>query len=426
MSQRKLRSIKCTSCAAPLTLHGGGHKVRTLNCEFCGAVMDVRRNFEVLHKFVNQEKPYCPFKIGMQGEIKGIAFTIVGVVAWQDSERYQWVDLMLFSPTRGYAWLTYYNAHLVFLRRTRDIPNLNIWNLAPKYEFSAGGHNYKFFERSKASIVYVAGELTWVANKQDSVHLVEAIDPPLMYTVEHTGSEISYGLGEYLEDTNAIYQSFGITEKPYEVRSVHPAQPYRSRYLEPMKKAALPFIPLIALLLVAIMLFFQGEEIYSDSFKAADIHQGISTGEFEVTQPARLLELKVQTQLKNAWAWFDIEVRQGPNSVFSFGKEVGFYEGYDSDGYWAEGSRSATAHFRVPQAGTYSLHITESDGGRGNSPGGTPPPTTLRVTLKQGYVSGFYFKILLGLAVLATAIGFFARYSFESKRWGAVLGGNDE
>lgn len=429
MNQRTLRSIKCTHCAAPLTLHGGGHKIRSINCQFCGAVLDAQKHFKVLHQFSQQQTPsQSPFRLGMQGKIKDIDFIIIGLIIWEDSEAYRWTDFMLFSPTRGYAWLTAYQGHLVFSRRTRDMPDLNVWNLAPKYKFSAGAKQYTFFERSRARIVYVAGELTWVAQQHDSVHLIEAIAPPYLYSVEHNGDELEYGLGEYLIDPEAVYRSFGIDSTAKDIvkpQTVHPAQPYRSNFFDPLSQAAKPFVVLAGLIALLLTLLFGGEEIYSEGLSAAMLSEGVNTREFEVTQANRLLELNIDTDLKNAWAYVDISVRRGANDIFSFGKGVSFYEGHDSEGYWAEGSQTATAHFQVPEPGRYALHIQVAEGGTGET-GTTLPETTLRIQLKQGYISSYYFIALLILAAVAVAAGYLMRMIFESRRWKSVLGDEDE
>ena len=133
---------------------------------------------------------------------------------------------------------------------------------------------------------------------------------------------------------------------------------------------------------------------------------------------------KDYTNLKNAWAYFDISVRRGANDIFSFGKGVSFYEGYDGDGYWSEGSRSATAYFKVPEPGQYALHIETTEGGTGET-GTTPQATAMRVQLKQGYISNYYFIILLVLTIAAVASGYIMRMMFESRRWKSVLGDDD-
>lgn len=424
MTANNIRSIKCTSCAAPLKLYGGGHRVRTLNCEFCGAVMDTRQHFSVLHQFSQQKRPDIPFQHGMQGKIKGIDFIIIGTVVWEDIEGYRWTDLMLFSATHGYAWLTLNQGHLMFSHRTRDIPNVNVWNLAAKYEFTAGPRSYKFFERYQAKIVYVAGELTWVAKKDDSSHLVEAVAPPYMYTVEYNGHEIEYGLGEYLEDTEAVYKSFGITEKPAKPSSVHPAQPYRSKFLKPLSKAALPFMAIAALLIAVTWLFFDGSEIYSTQVNADDLRTGVRHT-FTVTKPNRLLELTLETQLRNAWGYFDINILQGTNDVFSFGTGASFYEGYDGGEYWTEGDRTTHAYFQVPQAGEYTMNLKMSEGGVGEI-STTLPDTSLRATLKQGYISTYYFNWLFVITAMAALAGFLSKMFFESRRWKSVLEDDDE
>ena len=81
-SSNKLSSIRCTGCGAPLKLHGGGHKIQTLNCEYCGAILDARHDFAVLAQFANQRRPDCPLTLGMQAKFKGVDFTVIGMIGW--------------------------------------------------------------------------------------------------------------------------------------------------------------------------------------------------------------------------------------------------------------------------------------------------------------------------------------------------------
>jgi hypothetical protein len=82
-----VRAVNCTQCGAPLKLHGG-HRVRSLSCGSCGSVLDTKDEYQVVKQFADIQRPQMPLELGMQGKLKGIAFTIIGVVQYRDSEGY--------------------------------------------------------------------------------------------------------------------------------------------------------------------------------------------------------------------------------------------------------------------------------------------------------------------------------------------------
>ncbi len=424
-STATVRSIRCTHCGAPLKLHGGGHKIRTLNCSYCGAIMDVRENYALLARFTEQQPPYCPpFKLGQQGKIKGIDFIIIGMVAWEDSDYpadYNWVDMLLFSNTHGYAWLTYNRGHLLFSHRTRNLPDCNLWQLSPRTKFKVGSQQYQMYEKSRARIHAVIGELTWFAQVGDSIEMIEAIAPPYFFEFSRSETESEYYQGEYL-DAAKVHQDFGLEAPNHKPQSQHPAQPYKSRFLQPLSQAARPFALVAAVIAAIIWLFFTGSPVYQTTIGANELKEGKWTERFQIDHPKQLVELEMSSNLSNAWSY--IEVQLIPNNkseppVYSFGKNISFYEGKDSDGYWTEGSRTATAHFLVPAAGQYVLGIQQVEGGIQDST--MPPNTQLTISIRQAYVSPFYFVILLIISLIASLAGPFAKSIFEERRWQAVL-----
>ena len=100
----QLRSINCTQCGAPLALRGG-HRVESLTCGFCGSVLDAHDEFKVVKTYSDLERPYSPLSLGMSGKIKGVDFTIIGVMEYRDAWFDTWLEYAIFSPTHGYAWL---------------------------------------------------------------------------------------------------------------------------------------------------------------------------------------------------------------------------------------------------------------------------------------------------------------------------------
>jgi hypothetical protein len=247
--QAHLRAISCTQCAAPLELRGG-HKVRSITCGYCGSVLDTREEFKVVRQFKDLARPPAPVSIGMHASFKGVAFTVIGVLQWRTvGHGDRWLEFLLFSPTHGYAWLEYADGHFVFTRRVRDVPRIPAER---KSRFKVLGSEFRVYERYLAEIVFVEGELTWVASVGDRVSITEAIAPPLIFAAEQTEAEEEYLIGEYL-DAASVYRGFALEGEPPRASEPHPAQPYRpSAAVDGAGKAARLFAPLALAILVLI------------------------------------------------------------------------------------------------------------------------------------------------------------------------------
>lgn len=221
-----VRQIACTQCGAPLELHGG-QRVQSLNCAYCGAVLDARKDYRVLFQYQNREKPFSPLQLGMQGRIKGVEFTLIGMLQYVSEDQYKWLDYQLYSPTHGYAWLTYNRGHYVFTRRTRDLPKPSSLrrDLPPRTRIYLGKETFLIYESYQARVAYVEGELTWIAREGDAIEVLEAINPPRVLSYVNTEAELEYEISEYLSP-QFIHDSFELPGEVEIARGIHPAQPY--------------------------------------------------------------------------------------------------------------------------------------------------------------------------------------------------------
>lgn len=415
-----VRSINCTQCGAPLELHGG-HRVRSLNCGYCGSVMDSHEGYKVVQQFQAGERPFSPLPIGATGNIKDIAFTVIGMVQYQSEDGYGWLDLQIYSPTHGYHWLSYEDGHFIFNRRTRDLPRpAKVGYFKLKSPVFLGKQKFALYEQYHASIQYVEGELTWLAQQGDTYLITEATAPPLALSYEERDAELEYARGEYL-DPKSIYQSFEVERKDQrKPQGIHMAQPYQPGVITAMGQAGGYFALLALLALIAILVMnIGGQTRLEQGFDANDFQQQ-RTVPFEIKDPEQLLELQLHVNsLSNDWAFYDIVIQQGEKVVFALGKEISFYEGRDSDGYWSEGSRQANALFKLPDAGEYTLTV-EFD----SSSTRTPPP--LFVEIYEGIVVMRYFFILFILSLAFFIWQWVDRFNFENRRWKAVTDDDDD
>jgi len=421
----KIRAINCTACGATLDVLGG-HRVKSLTCGYCGSVMDRHAGFQVIERHRNQpDRPATPIAIGMQATLKGAAFTAIGMIRYVShqsgpgwAETYDWISFQLFSPTHGYSWLTWNKGHFFFSYRTREMPTPVIsQHLDQKDAIKVGDRTFRMFERYPAEIDYIEGEFTWIAKRGDVTHVVEAIAPPHMFSYERSEHELEYGMGEYM-DADDVHTAFGLDPAP-RPEGVHPAQPFEpSRVATALSKVGPIFAAAAALGLFAVVLLGNGREIVQTAIDNPS--SSTWTVPFTVDDAERLLKIELRSPVSNNWVYYDIDVNavESDTWVLSLGKEISFYEGRDSDGYWSEGSRRSYALFKVPSAGDYEIEIRASEAG------GAIPPLQLR--LHEGILVKRYLVVLLILAGLATTALPAMRRNFEKRRWDDVLEDDDD
>ncbi|MGI9505650.1 MAG: DUF4178 domain-containing protein, partial [Geminicoccaceae bacterium] len=362
--------------------------------------------------------------IGMHAKLKGVSFTIIGMIQYVShqsgdgwAESYRWVSFQLYSPTHGYAWLTWNKGHYFFSRRTRDMPSpMQPDQLIQKMDVKLEDRTFRMFERYAAEIAYVEGALTWIARLGDRVHVVEAIDPPALFSYERGEREIEYSIGEYM-DAEAVHVAFDIAP-PETPDGIHPAQPFVTNpVFQALSKVGPMFAVLAVMGLIAVFIFGDGRELVRYEAVAMQAPQTLP---FSVSDASQLLQLELTAPVTNSWVYYDVTISDAETDeeILSLGKEISFYEGRDSDGYWAEGSRTERALFKVPAAGAYELEIIPAEAG------GSVPP--LRASLYEQVLVKRYVVILLILSILASVAAPFRRHHFEKRRWADVLEDDDD
>jgi len=413
---KPVKSIKCTQCGAPLQLFGG-HRIETITCSYCGAVLDNKNEYKVLKKFVNTKRPAIPFAIGAQATLKGITFTTIGFLQYTNTtEYYSWIEYLLFSPTHGYAWLECEDGHFILSRKVRDNPEGRILTYR-KSRIRVRDQDFKVFETYGAELTYVEGELTWEAQRGDKLSFIDAINPPYIFCIEKNRKEQEYSLGEYLNYAE-VYRGFSIKPPMRGPSGIHAAQPYTPNALVRGLHSAGKYFAPIALVIFLLVLFIgSGEVVMSQNFYPDQYlsQTGELSKSFSINQAQRLVRLDLYSDLNNAWGWYDIEILKDNIPIYSLGKQISYYHGYSGGESWSEGSRSVHAYLKVPQNGVYSLRIT-GEGGMGEY-GKTPQRRKLFISVKEGVIVSRYFLILFIFSLLSWLLIYMRKLLFEAARW---------
>ena len=121
---------------------------------------------------------------------------------------------------------------------------------------------------------------------------------------------------------------------------------------------------------------------------------------FEVQGRTSNLELTINTNLINDWAYFNLAlINEATGDAFDFGREVSYYTGSDSDGAWSEGGRSSTRRFLMCLPGRYYLRVEpEMEGSETPPTRRRHPPLheSMRPRFRQGRATVFITRLFSG------------------------------
>jgi hypothetical protein len=400
-------AITCPNCGGALEVLGASRQVISLTCKYCGSVLDIENEYKVLSQFKKVPLPDTPFRVGMKGIVKGIEFTIIGMVAYSCEKGKSvgedtWIDFMLHSPTHGYAWLSFEDANIIFSRSTRKLPSSDLIGMRPKDKFQFDGETYQFYEYYVAYVTYVQGELTYIAKKDDTVFIYEAINPPYGLTLERSKGELEYSISEYL-DEKEVYKSFKIKSDTPKA-SFHPLKPFNASISKTFSYISAVFAVISLIFVFVISIFYSGDLIKKASF-SSKVHQV----KFHIDNPKHLVEIQMRANVNNSWVYYDISVLDEQNEeLYSMGEEISYYHGYEGGESWSEGSTDATAYFKLDRAGDYLLLFIAPENPRG---------VFTQIELRENVVRTLYFVILFVIFLVFSLWYLIKLGIYQSKLW---------
>ena len=400
-----IKSINCTSCGAGLDVLGGG-RVRVHVCGYCGSELNAQDNYAVLRQFTDIPRPDSPFRIGMQGEIDGVTFTVIGTLGMKESwggQSWTWVDHQVFSPTHGYGYLTVENGHLTFTRRYRQ-GTKPAWISPSSVEIAdkrpvirSGNTRFQYFESGTSEITFVEGEFNWRPRVGALSNNVSMVSKDAMLNFSASAGEEEVNVTRYLPAAE-VYASFGV-EDPPAPQGMHALLPYlvgsHERFL---KWAGTGFAVVAVIMAIMLSALSAPGRDRVERFGANRLPVEIP---FEIAYPGRTAKVQVAADVDNSWAYIGVGLFDPDDvPVFEAGRTVERYSGRDADGHWSEGSRSSTLRFIPKQAGTYTLEIDIEEADTWNRIGFALRTVTVRT--QEGIVSGLWMLIVaLGFALFA-------------------------
>ena len=406
MSQ--VKSIKCTNCAAPLNLLGGG-RVESITCSYCKSVLDLNDNYKVLTNFKNvKELHKLPFDIGMTGKLKEIDYTIIGRITYTSVEypHGEWTDFLLFSPLYGYAYLTYEEGHLVYSKRNRTFPNVS-WSKIPQHSaITIDEKPFVPFDSYEAKVTFVEGELTWIAKRNDKISFIDLILPPYGISAEKTRDEIEYYQAEYL-NAESTYEAFKV-KKEKAPTAFHALQPFERPFLKSLSLIAYWVMFIIILLALGITIDGSGKKIQSITSN----NQLVQNIDFTIHSDKYLTSFELLANSAKELNNFNLQIHQNQHLIFSLTPTAAYTFNYKNRNIekklqtWEKNAKKVRVLLNLEKNKTYQLSIT---------PISQTLNSTLFVKIEEEYSKLNYIKSFFLLTVILWFIYKFLAWRYKRK-----------
>lgn len=436
--------LRCPTCGAQIEVFDPS--TERVACQFCGNIADYSASTQDLaaRHAVSQERlrDSLSIPLGRRGTLRGVDVIVIGAMRRQtevEGTWYSWLEYLLYSPS-GYFWLVEDNGHFTFVRDANPA-KLFVDSSSATYD----GKSFKAFFANDVEVVAVAGEFYWKVSVGERSVARDFIAPPLVLSVEETGSERIASLGEYVEPKE-IENAFGEGLSLPSRRGVGAAQPGPSvggpfvalvfglvmmlfvslvssqgrpeRTLVPglpLVTASMPGTPFVAPGTTTL----GGKGGGEPGAEAAPPNVTLSEP-FVVEKPRTNLGIKLAIGESNVSVATNCAlINDVTGEVREFVVETGHYQGYSGGESWSEGSLVQTEYIDRVEAGTYTLRVvTEwmpfSGDGAAPGTGFTLNPT---ITVIENTRSLFCGIITFLLLLAPCAFALLRAYSHHSTRW---------
>lgn len=440
----KAKAMYCPNCGGPVELRGFGHAL-TVVCPQCLTVLDAT---SPLLKIVQEAQdagsrrtPLIP--LGQRGKWAGATWEAIGFqtrAVEEDGITYEWEEYLLFNPYKGFRYLTNYQGHWNYVTPVESLPERRSSASRPAVFFQ--GNLYRHFTGAQACTSFVLGEFPWQVRVGEEVLADDFVHAPLVLSSETTKDEVTWSQGEYTRGAD-LWKAFGLPGSAPRPQGVYLNQP--SPYAGKIGGVwGLFALMLMALFVIGIMfgILSRGDTVFDEHYHYSTLDKtepSFVTKVFEVQGRATNLELTINTNLSNDWAYFNLAlINESTGDAFDFGREVSYYTGTDSDGAWSEGGRSSTATIPHVPAGRYYLRVEpEMEGSETPATTTTtttlppPSPTTTRPRVPPRAGHQVYYEILLRhdvpsygwfwlaalLLLIPPIFSTIRAASFENRRW---------
>jgi hypothetical protein len=233
-----------------------------------------------------------------------------------------------------------------------------------------------------------------------------------MLSREKTADEVTWSLGTYTP-RERIAQAFKLTTPLPIPRGVFANQPNSKGGTARALRSAYGLLAIATLVLMALrFVTARNQQVYSavHTYSSGDSAAYV-TPVFTLDGRASNVELRIDTNLSNAWAFFNLALlAENGGTGYDLGREVSYYFGVDDGERWHEGSPQDNVVLPSVPSGRYYLRVEPERDEKG-------PPFIYTIAVRRDVPRAWPFLAALVLLAVPPILAAFSQVRFEYARW---------
>lgn len=350
------KTFTCSQCSNTITLRAYPYS-QSCACPNCNSAYTLNDN-----KDFSRGERYRPDRdiripLGAKGNIKGIEYEVIGFAEKEERNAYhsQWREYTLYNPYEGFAFLSEYDGHWIYVRETCEAPVLS--GLSTK-SFEFGNEPFQLFNGYSYKIKGAAGEFPNNTFNNGNLNVREYISPPEMWIMEKSPKGgFTWFLGEHIKAStisNKFEPCFDLPQR-FGVGAIQP-----KGYVNPAKLIATAGMAVLLLFLLHgwVTSGLKERKVLSQAYPFNDTSNVVTvvSEKFVLDKSSSNLLFKIGANVSNTW--FELNatlVDAGTGKEYSLEKGVEYYHGYAEGEYWTEGDNRTEAYLTNIPKGTYFL-----------------------------------------------------------------------
>lgn len=401
LKQLTADALRCAACGNAVSKRNPASLL--VACISCGCANNVSNSGKLVVAYSQNLAKLRPnLTLGSSGIVDGYSYEVIGFIRMTGGGDI-WDEYLLYSAARGICWLVCSQGHWSLMRPS-SAPSVFNGNISFKNK------NYKHFATYQGSVVAVLGEFYWQVKRGDSAKCSDFICPPYVISSEKSAKEITWSEGEYI-DSAIISAAFNVEEPRKKGNGINQPSPSILGYVSAF------LLSMVLVLLVDMFIHpksFQTIKFDNLALTSATGSPVLVSEPFTLKASHRLFQVHTNTNLNNDWVGLEFSlINQDTGETRLMSRELAFYSGHDSDGYWSEGSTNDDASFANVKAGTYVLEVNADA-----SPI-TRQNISAHVSVTHGEPSSKNFWFVFILLAIGPVLAGFNKYYFEKRRWDA-------
>lgn len=351
------KEVSCTNCKTTVPLYAWPF-TNSYTCTACGGGHVLSGpDSKYRRRMPLNRNPAIP--LYAKGHIRGTEYQLIGFAEKEDDESYKWREYTLFNPAVGYAYLSEYNGHWLFLKETANAPIVKSHNTTA---FNYSGSTFRLFNQYRYSVVDCRGEFADDMLGKNKPSCREYIDPPLLWSREIETNGMYWFQGSHIS-RNELYDAFGKNiSLPFTVGvgSVQPAMANLNVDFNVILRSVLGVFLVVFILFLFSLFFKRQEVIYENNFSLPDstMVAPIVTTDIKLDKWRSNIEFEITAPVDNNWIELTITlVNKDNGKEYTVQQGVEKYSGYSDGESWSEGSNSETIMMHSVTAGNYFMRI---------------------------------------------------------------------